>query len=128
MALILVVEDDPISQRLLRTVIEQLGHIAVVCRNGRLAYEILEDNYDVTSIVITDVMMPELDGQTLLGKIRSNSKMKHLPVIIQSAYLGATAIKQLIEQGATAILHKPIDTNVLKEYINESLEPQIEEA
>lgn len=117
MANILVAEDDPISQKLICTVIEKMGHVPVRCRNGRLAFEILEDNPVLFALVITDIMMPELDGHGLLKKIREHKVLNQLPIIVQSAYLGVQATAEMIEQGASAVLHKPIDTDLLREYI-----------
>ncbi|MCU0663981.1 MAG: response regulator [Myxococcota bacterium] len=123
MALILVAEDEPISQKLICTVIEKMGHVPVRCRNGRLALEVLEDNPLLFSLLITDIMMPELDGHGLLRKIREQKGLAALPIIIQSAYLGVQATAEMIEQGASAVLHKPIDTDLLREYILSNMPP-----
>lgn len=123
MALILVAEDDPISQKLICTVIEKMGHIPVRCRNGRLAFEVLADNPGLFSLVITDLMMPELDGHGLLRKIREHEGLTTLPIIVQSAYLGVQATAEMIEQGASAVLQKPIDTDLMREYILSNMPP-----
>ena len=121
MALILIAEDDPISQKLICTVIEKMGHTPLKCRNGRLAYDVLKDNYENINLVITDIMMPEMDGHALLKKIRENKHMARIPIIVQSAYLGVQATAEMIEQGASAVLHKPLDTDLLKEYISSNM-------
>lgn len=121
MALILVAEDDPISQKLICTVIAKMNHTPIVCRNGKLAYDVLKDNHERIALIITDIMMPEMDGHALLKKVREKDSMKDLPIIVQSAYLGVQATAEMIEQGASAVLHKPLDTDLLREYIESNL-------
>ena len=86
-------------------------------RNGRVAWEILQDNHDGIDLVITDLMMPEMDGHELIVKIREDIKTAKKPIIVQSAYLGVKGTRELMEQGADAVIPKPIDGQYLMDHI-----------
>lgn len=121
MALILIAEDDFVSLKLISSVVEKLGHTPVKTRNGAIAWAILEDNHVNIALLITDYMMPAMDGKELLKNIREHRKMKELPVIVQSAYLGVNGTVEFMELGADAVMPKPIDREDLRGYIRQYL-------
>lgn len=118
MALIVVAEDDPTLLTLLQKAITSMGHLAIKARNGRVAFDFLRDNHAITHLLITDIMMPEMDGLELLDRVRNHKDMAELPVIIQSAYLGPQATKEVEEKGASCMIHKPLDLNQLRDSID----------
>ena len=69
MSRILIAEDDRISQKLAAKIVEELGHTAFVSPHGKHAYEALKAGNDF-DLLLTDIMMPEMDGQEALRKIR----------------------------------------------------------
>ncbi|MEF2144257.1 MAG: response regulator [Desulfovibrionaceae bacterium] len=113
---ILIAEDDRISQRLARTIVESLGHTAFVSPNGKHAYDALkaENNFD---LLITDIMMPEMDGRQLIQTLRGDSELRKMPVIIMSAVVGINDIANLLELGASRFLPKPLIQEELQESI-----------
>ncbi len=117
MVKILIVEDDFKSRHLLVKIVEKLGHIAIQSQNGRHAYETLCQNLDV-ALIITDVMMPEVDGRDLVRLIRGNEAVAKLPVLIISAVIGVNEILDLLKLGATAFLPKPISFSDIKEFLD----------
>ena len=121
MAIVLVAEDESTSCRLLLTGVERAGHTAIVSRNGRHAWETLDCNRDIR-LLITDVMMPELDGRDLVKRVRSDTELRELPIIIVSAFVGPKEINNLLLEGATWFLGKPLDLGVLGEYIQRAME------
>ncbi len=118
MALILIVEDDATSLKIMSAIVHQLHHTPLRCRNGQSAYEFIKENADVLSLVVTDIMMPDLDGHELIKKIKKLKNTATLPIIVQSAYLGVQATAEILDSGASAVLHKPINRDQLTEYIN----------
>ncbi len=117
MGLILVVEDDAVSMEMICGLIEKKGHIPLRANNGRLAWEFVKENYRVIDVLITDLMMPEVDGYELIDKMRGNEATAGLPIIVQSAYLGVKGTRRLMEKGVDAVMPKPIDNKFLMEYI-----------
>ena len=68
---ILIAEDNAVSRKLLEKVVVNFGYRVLVAENGRKAWELFQQNR--VSMVITDWMMPEMDGIALCKKIRSSS-------------------------------------------------------
>ncbi|WP_373524128.1 response regulator [Aquiflexum sp.] len=77
---ILVVDDDAINRLVLRKLFEKEQHTVLTAENGVEALAILIAEEDV-HVVITDIMMPEMDGIELLGEIKLNDKINKLPII-----------------------------------------------
>ena len=117
---VLIAEDDPLSQKYVATVVERMGHCAVVSPSGSHAWEALcaENRFDM---LITDIMMPGMDGSTLLRTLRADERLKDLPVVVMSAYLGVNDIAGLLNIGATWFLAKPVERSVLEDYLNRAL-------
>lgn len=117
MSRILIAEDDRVSQRLAVAIVESMGHTAFVSPNGKHAYEALkaENKFD---ILITDIMMPEMDGRDLIQTLRGDSQFQKLPIIIMSAVVGVRDIAGLLKLGATRFLAKPLDKEELLESIS----------
>ena len=117
MGLVLVAEDDTSTMFVICSVVKRMGHTAIRACNGRIAWEILQDNHDTIDLLITDLMMPEMDGHDLIHNIRQDMKTAKLPIIVQSAYLGVRGTKSLMEEGVDAVIPKPIDGKYLTDHI-----------
>ncbi|AMK11191.1 MAG: response regulator [Pseudodesulfovibrio sp.] len=116
MAKILIAEDDRISQKLAVKIVEELGHSAYVSPHGKHAYEALMASNDF-DLLLTDIMMPEMDGQQLIKTLRGDQQFDALPIIIMSAVVGLNDISNLLKLGATLFLAKPLDRQELQNYI-----------
>lgn len=116
MAKILVAEDEITSSQILVSTIEKMGHTVFVSPNGRHAHETMIANPDI-NLMITDVMMPELDGRELVSLLRKVPKFKKLPIIVISAYVGPKEIAHLLQEGATWFLGKPLKPAEIREYV-----------
>ncbi|MDO9082328.1 MAG: response regulator [Humidesulfovibrio sp.] len=117
MAKILIAEDDALSQRFVATVVDRMGHSSFVSPNGRHAWEALcaENSF---AMLITDIMMPGMDGTSLIRAIRADQRFATLPIVIMSAFIGIKEIAELLEIGATWFMPKPVDRAMLEDYIN----------
>lgn len=107
---ILVVDDDDEVRNYL--VQELRGRYRVTaCVNGREALERLQsDSFD---LVLSDVMMPDVDGIQLCLRIRSNVLLNHLPVILLTAKSSDEARLESLEVGANAFIAKPFNMEIL---------------
>ena len=114
---VLIAEDDATSLEVLARIVEQSGNIPIRARDGFLALEILRENSKLIDIVITDLVMPQMDGRDLIQKIRSDARLRHVPILVQSGYLGVYAISELLEAGATEVIPKPVNTQTLLGYL-----------
>ena len=120
MAKILIAEDDRISQKLAAKIVEELGHTAFVSPHGKHAYEALTACNDF-DMLLTDIMMPEMDGQQLIQTMRGDQQFMNFPIIIMSAVVGISEISNLLKLGATLFLAKPLDRKELQDYIRRCL-------
>ena len=113
---ILVVDDYPTNVRLLRASLESAGHDVVEAGNGAIALELLAR--EPVDAVISDVLMPTMDGFRLCHEIRKHAKLWTLPLILYTSTYNSPTDRQLAESvGADAYVLKPAPASVLMEAI-----------
>ena len=106
---ILVVEDIPNVLELLEVTLRFQGYEVIPARNGQEALDILKN--ETPALIITDILMPKLDGFALVQKLRSNPKTLTIPVIFLSAtYVTPEDRAFAMSLGASRFIEKPIDT------------------
>jgi len=115
---ILIIDDDKINRKVIARSVEQLGLVAVQCANGKQGWEALCENEDI-SYVITDMLMPDMDGRELVYLIRYHEKFSELPVLVISGVFSAEELSGIIEISPknTFFLAKPVDSESLKDHI-----------
>jgi CheY-like chemotaxis protein len=104
-ATILVVDDEQPVVDLLTDMLEDEGHTVIPAYNGRVALEIVA--HEAPDLVISDVMMPFVDGIQMCKRLREEHDARSLPIILMSAALPP----DLSTCGANAFLGKPFDIN-----------------
>jgi CheY-like chemotaxis protein/HAMP domain-containing protein len=109
---VLLVDDDMRNLFALTSVLEEEGIRVVQGRDGREALALLAANPD-TSLILMDVMMPEMDGLEAIARIRSDGAHRMLPIIALTAKVMKGDRGKCIEAGATDYLSKPVDINRL---------------
>lgn len=115
---IMIVDDDAISRRLLEKIVADLGHGSVIADNGREAWE--KYQHTPVQVVITDWMMPEMDGIELCRKIRSHPIDHYAYVITLTSRSQKNDLLQVFESGADDYIAKPFDPEELKARIKTS--------
>ena len=103
---VLVVDDEDVNRSLLGAILEQ-KYIVLYAKDGKEALEQIRAHADSLSLVLLDLLMPELDGYAVLGEINKDAKLKKIPVIVLTSEKSAE-IKSL-ELGAADFLSKPYD-------------------
>lgn len=106
MAKILVVEDDPWSQRIVCELLEMRGHEVIAADNVCNARAQLAAGAEA---VVLDIHIPGGGGEALLREIRESATMAKVPVIALTASAMAGDRERFLGQGFTAYLSKPID-------------------
>ncbi len=108
---ILVVEDSATQAEQLRLLLEEQGYRVTVAGNGRAALEALREARP--TLVITDIVMPEMDGYALCAAIKSDASFKEIPVVIVTSLAGIQDIAKSLECGADNFIRKPYDPTML---------------
>ena len=107
---ILVVEDNDEVRHYLKSGLSKVFSV-LQAENGEVALEVLKNNN--VDIVITDVMMPVMDGVKLCKNIKQNISTSHIPVIMLSAKTDLSAQKEALEMGADDYIQKPFSLSVI---------------
>jgi len=118
---VLVIDDDLITRKMIVKNVEGLGYTAIQSSNGRHGWETLWENPDV-SLVITDMMMPDMDGRELIRVLRGNQTFTGLPIVIMSGVSSPSEVADLLELGNATFCAKPLNVEDLKKCLAEMLE------
>jgi len=110
---ILIAEDDPISRRILEANLLEWGYEVMVASDGGEAWEIIQQP-ESPSLIISDWMMPRMDGLALCRKIRNMEKSEYIYFIILTAKGEKKDIIEGLEAGADDFLTKPFNREELK--------------
>jgi PAS domain S-box-containing protein len=117
---VLIVDDQPINRRLLTAQLEAEGHAVVQAAHGAEAVDLLERT--TVDVVISDILMPVMDGYTLCGQVRSSERHRSLPFIFYTATYTSPADEEFCMQlGANRYLRKPVGIEELLTAIEESI-------
>ena len=109
---VLVADDDVRNVFALTSLLERYGMNVVVAENGREALARLKETGDV-SLVLMDVMMPEMDGYAAMRAIRAEPQWQHLPVLALTAKAMKGDREQCLAAGASDYITKPVDSDQL---------------
>ncbi len=126
-AKILLVDDEPGVRESVQAYLEYSEDLSVqVASNANEAWEKLEQ--ETPNLIISDIMMPEVDGYQFLGKLREDPRFQHLPVIFLTAR-GMTSDRiEGYNAGCDAYLPKPFDPDELEAIVKNLLHKQQETA
>ena len=106
---ILIVEDVPNVLELLEVTLRFKGYAVITAHNGEEALEVISKTRPV--LIITDILMPKMDGYAFIQKLRVNPETRAIPVVFLSATYVTPEDKQFaLSLGAARFMEKPIDT------------------
>jgi CheY-like chemotaxis protein len=108
---ILIVEDSPTQTKLLRLILEEKGYIIDSAPNGVKALECVRRKKP--NLVITDIIMPEMDGFALCKTLKSDPDLKHIPVMLLTSLSDPQDVIKALQAGADNFLTKPYEDTFL---------------
>ena len=117
---ILVVEDNPTSRKLIRVALESEGYEVSEAAEAREALAFLEGQRP--ALILQDLVLPDLDGLELVQRIRGLPNGRGVPILCLSGFLARMDAAKALKDGFSALLHKPIDPIVLLETVRVHLE------
>ena len=116
----LVVDDFSTMRRIVRNLLKESGFVdADEAEDGVVALQKLRSsNFD---FVVSDINMPNMNGFQLLGEIKKDEKLKHLPVLMVTAEARKEDIVLAAQQGAAGYIVKPFTKATLEDKVNNIL-------
>ena len=107
---IVLAEDSPTNRTVIKHLLLKLGFKVIECDTGQVAWEALENEFENENIVaiISDIMMPDMDGIDLLAKVRENEKYKELPFVLVTAVMEKEQVLSAKKLGVNGYILKPV--------------------
>jgi len=117
---ILIVEDNAVNAMILEAHLKKNRYDTVVASTAKGALELLSSSHQV-ELIIADIMMPEMNGLQLLGKIKEQPEWKDIPVIMCSSLADLRTVREAVKAGCEHYLIKPIERRDLIGKVKEAL-------
>ena len=117
--LILVVDDEQLVLDTTQLVLERLGYRVLLADNGDRAVELVREHHDEVAAVLTDLMMPGMDGAEMTRRIRA--LQPELPVVAMSGLVTSESAEEAMAAGASRVLLKPFTTETVAAAISETV-------
>ena len=116
----LVVDDFSTMRRIVRNLLKESGFVdADEAEDGVVALQKLRSS--TFDFVVSDINMPNMNGFQLLGEIKKDDKLKHIPVLMVTAEARKEDIVLAAQQGAAGYIVKPFTTATLEDKVNHIL-------
>ncbi len=109
---VLIVDDDARNIFALTTVLENQEMVVVSATNGRQAIEVVDGTPDL-SVVLMDIMMPDMDGYETMREIRKDARFRTLPILALTAKAMKGDREKCLQAGASDYIAKPVNTDQL---------------
>lgn len=116
---ILVVDDEFAFCEVVCEILEAAGYRARQANHVNEAYLQLEE--ELPDLILTDVMMPDIDGLTFIRDLRSQPRYSTIPMIVVSAKSSSNDQKEAIDAGATQVISKPFSSDLLESVVHSFL-------
>jgi two-component system cell cycle response regulator len=104
---ILAIDDSPLNLKILKSLLEKECYTVTTCQDPTQAFRIVEETQP--SLVLLDVMMPEVDGLTVLKQIKATDATQAIPVVMVTARTGGEDVELALDHGAFDYIKKPIE-------------------
>ena len=115
-----VVDDQPVSIKLMQLMLEREGYQVLVAANATVALHAVQASKP--DLILMDIHLPSLDGLALTKLLRSDMVSRHIKIVAISAYASTEDDKRIIAAGCDGFIPKPIDTRTLAASIREHLD------
>ena len=117
---VLIVDDNGDSRLIISTLLKGKGHEVMTAENGKIALDMIKES--VPDMVVTDILMPVMDGFELCRQVRANPEYNQVVIIIYTGYYKSPGDIELGRAiGANEYIIKPQEPSVLKELIEKAV-------
>ncbi|OGS34259.1 MAG: histidine kinase [Elusimicrobia bacterium RIFOXYB2_FULL_49_7] len=118
---ILSVDDSGMIRKVIRRIVESMGHELLEAEDGEAALTVLREHGAKIRLVLLDWNMPKLDGYSVLTRMKGDPALKAIPVIMVTTEVDKTRIVQAVQAGARNYVMKPFSQEDLMAKITDSL-------
>ena len=118
---ILMMEDDPHQSRLMRRLLEHAGHEVTIAENGESGLR--SALASVPDLILLDMGLPDLDGQTVAGLLKGSSLLANVPIVAVTAWPKDVAAEMAQAYGCDGYISKPIDARRFAEQLAAYMTP-----
>jgi CheY-like chemotaxis protein len=118
---ILIVDDDPWQLRLVHYLLSKSGHRLICAGSGAEALNRLRSDFQEVDAIITDLIMPDLDGVEFLKAVSSCDLYSNIPTMVMSANVGWIIDNELEQLGVAEIILKPLHRDSFLEKLSRLL-------
>ncbi len=114
---ILLVEDNDVNRQMFHDYLVYCGYHVFALAGGSCFFQALADFQP--HLILLDLKLPDVDGYTLLQQIKQKNDLRHIPVIVVSAFAFRTDQQRALRLGASRYIVKPVNINDLKQAIED---------
>ncbi len=118
--IVLIVDDEEHNRKLAEDILSDEGHEVLLAENGKECLRLASEQQP--NVILLDIMMPGMDGLEVLERLKTDSNLCHIPVIMISALEKKDTIAKCIKGGADDYFVKPFDSTILNARVSSSLE------
>jgi len=112
---ILVVEDNELNMELVRDILRAYGYRVGEAFDGRACLAYLE--VEIPHLILMDLQLPDMDGYTLVQKLRADFRCQQLPIVAVTAFAMKGDREKAMAAGCTGVITKPIDTRAFPKQV-----------
>lgn len=116
MGLIVIVEDNEHSARMAAKLLRRVGHEVLLAEDGETGLRTMMDNQP--DLVLLDLGLPDIDGQTIIGLARQQEHLMQIPFIAFTAWPADRASEMAKTYGCDGVITKPIDTRIFAQQVD----------
>ncbi|MAF91487.1 MAG: response regulator [Bdellovibrionota bacterium] len=107
---VILAEDSPTNRTVIKHLLLKLGFSVIECETGKIAWQALQAEYEKENVVavISDIMMPDMDGIDFLEMVRDEEKYKSLPFVLVTAVMEKEQVVSAKKLGVNGYILKPV--------------------
>jgi len=109
----MVVDDERMNREVVIANLRAAGYETVAAEDGQQAWLALDSAPDEFDVIVLDRRMPRMDGMELLARLKTDERLRNIPVIMQTAYASSEDVVEGIKAGVYYYLAKPLDRRLL---------------
>ena len=115
MSIILVIEDDVQSYRLMAAILLRQGHTVLHAQTGTDGIDLALERQP--GLILLDIMLPGMSGYEVARRIKNHPELHHIPILAVSVLASQGAVREAIAAGCNEFIHKPFAVGELQKHI-----------